>query len=72
MDLLLWLSPPGIPVCPSLPQNLGGELDRTLTLAGEAVVQMSTNMATALKAAQEAVDQVLPGPNLQQVLVDLR
>jgi hypothetical protein len=29
-------------------------------------------MATALKAAQEAVDGVVPGPNLQQVIMDLR
>ena len=53
-------------------QDLGGKLDETFTLVGEAVAQLAANTATALKSAQEALDSVLPGPSLQQVLIDLR
>jgi hypothetical protein len=54
------------------PQNFAGQLDDTLTLAGEVVVQMATNAATALKSAQTTLDQIIPGPDMQQVLIDLR
>lgn len=53
-------------------QDLGGKLDETFTLVGEAVAQLAENTATALVSAQEALDNVLPGPSLQQVLIDLR
>lgn len=53
-------------------QNMGGEFDRMFNLAGEAVIEMSTNIATALKSAQTTLDEMLPGPSMQQVIVDLR
>jgi hypothetical protein len=39
---------------------------------GEAVAQLANNTATALKSAQTALDEILPGPSMQQVLIDLR
>jgi hypothetical protein len=53
-------------------QNLGGELERMFNLAGDAVVAMSTNIATAMKSAQNQLDEMTPGPNMQQVIVQLR
>lgn len=53
-------------------QDLGGKLDETLTLVGAAVAQLANNTATALKSAQTALDEILPGPSMQQVLIDLR
>jgi hypothetical protein len=53
-------------------QNFADQLDKTMTLAGDVVVQMVTNAATALKSAQTTLDQLLPGPDFQQVIIDLR
>lgn len=53
-------------------QELASQLDETLTLAGEVVVQLATNAGTAIKSAQTALDKVLPGPDVQKVLIDLR
>jgi hypothetical protein len=53
-------------------QNLGGEFERLFNLAGDAVVAMSTNIATAMKSAQNQLDEMTPGPNMQQVIVQLR
>jgi hypothetical protein len=43
-----------------------------MQLAGGVVVQMATNTAAAVKAAQGALDDAVPGPSVQRVLINLR
>jgi len=58
--------------CVLLLQGLAGTLDETFTLAGQVVVQLAENAAIAMKSAQKALDDMLPGPDMQDVIVGLR
>lgn len=57
---------------PSCLQTLASKFDETMQLAGNVVVQMATNTAAAVKAAQGALDDAVPGPSVQRVLINLR
>jgi hypothetical protein len=60
-------------LCTAAPLQAGlqQELGQTMNLMGDVTVALARNAAEAFVSAQKQLDDVLPGPPLQQVLSNL-